>query len=48
MLSDIFIFGESVSLTQIIAAIGILVVCVAIGIEKIRISQIKQQIIDAS
>ena len=38
MLSDIFIFGERVTIVQIISAIGILIVCVAVGYEKIRIS----------
>ena len=42
MLSDIFIFGENVKLAQIISAIGILIVCIAIGLEKIRLSKIKQ------
>ena len=41
MLSDIFIFGERVSLTQIVAAIGILLVCVGIGYEKIRLNKIR-------
>lgn len=42
MLSDIFIFGEHVSITQIISAIGILIVCIGIGYEKVRLSKIKQ------
>ena len=42
MLSDIFIFGENVKLVQIISAIGILIVCIAIGLEKIRLSKIKK------
>lgn len=41
MLSDIFIFGEPVTVVQIVSAIGILIVCVAVGYEKIRLSQIK-------
>ena len=41
MLSDIFIFNERVTATQIIAAMGILIVCIAVGYEKIRLNAIK-------
>jgi len=47
MLSDIFIFGERVSSTQITCASAILSICIGVGFEKIRLNQIKAKVQEA-
>ena len=47
MLSDVLFFNEPINLTQITAAIAILVVCLLVGLEKIRLNRLKQKLIKA-
>jgi len=45
MISDVVFFNEPITLTQVVAAISILVVCVIVGLEKIRLNNLKQKLI---
>ena len=48
MLSDIFIFGEPVSLIQILAAGAILCICVFIGYSKVQVHKVKDTVFEAT
>ena len=48
MLSDIFIFKQKVSATQITCASAILAICIGIGFEKIRLNNIKQKVLEVA
>ena len=42
MLSDMFIFNEPITVVQMVSACGIMIVCVAIGYQKIRIHNLER------
>ena len=48
MLSDVFIFNQKISSTQIVCAMAILSICIGVGFEKIRLNNLKQSMIETT